>query len=78
MIKRMKEEFGCEPADIVAGIGPSICQDCYEISEEVASRFWEGFWQEKVIQTYCTELYDFGKYPRRECIARIYYIGKKV
>ena len=64
MIKRMNEEFGCEPADIIAGIGPSICQDCYEISEEVASRFREGFWQEKAMQTYCTELYDSGKYPR--------------
>ena len=62
----MKEAFGTKPEDVYVAIGPSICQDCYEISEEVASRFREGFWQEKAIKTYCTELYDSGKYPRSE------------
>ncbi len=39
----MKREFGTNPADVVAAIGPSICQDCYEISEDVAEKFKEQF-----------------------------------
>ncbi len=66
MVKRMKEEFGCESADIIAGIGASICQDCYEISEEVACKFREGFWQKKDVKVFCTEASNMGKYPRSE------------
>ncbi len=39
----MTKTFGCDPADIVAAIGPSICQDCYEVSEDVIERFREAF-----------------------------------
>lgn len=39
MVQRMGEEFGSRPQDIYAAIGPSICQDCYEVSEEVADAF---------------------------------------
>ncbi len=42
-LKVMKREFGTNPADVVAAIGPSICQDCYEISEDVAREFKEEF-----------------------------------
>ena len=35
----MKERYGSDPADIFAAIGPSICQDCYEVSSDVADRF---------------------------------------
>ena len=35
-IRKMKEIYGCRPEDIYAAIGPSICQDCYEVSEDVA------------------------------------------
>ena len=35
--------YGTKPEDIVACIGPSICQKCYEISEEVAVQFKEAF-----------------------------------
>ena len=66
MVKRMKEKFGCEPEDIVAGIGASICQDCYEISEEVADKFREGFWQEEEVQGFFAEACTFGKYPQSE------------
>lgn len=37
----MQKEFGTEPKDIIAVIGPSICQDCYEISSDVAEAFME-------------------------------------
>ena len=39
----MRCEFGTEPADVLVGIGPSICQDHYEVSEDVADRFREEF-----------------------------------
>ena len=37
----MQERFGCDFADIVAGIGPAIGVCCYEVGEEVASHFFE-------------------------------------
>lgn len=39
MVERMKREFGTRPEQLTAAVGPSICQDCYEVSEEVAERF---------------------------------------
>ena len=42
-IEKMGELYGIKPEDIVACIGPSICQKCYEISEEVAVQFKEAF-----------------------------------
>lgn len=35
-ISKMKDHFGCNPADIVAGIGPSIGPCCYEVGKEVS------------------------------------------
>lgn len=42
-IEKTGELYGTKPEDIVACIGPSICQKCYEISEEVAVQFKEAF-----------------------------------
>ena len=42
-VEKMIEEYGCDPKDILAAIGPSICQDCYEVSEDVIERFKENF-----------------------------------
>lgn len=38
-IARMQEEFGSDPKEMIAAIGPSICQDCYEVGEDVAEQF---------------------------------------
>ena len=40
---KMHEVYGSEPKDIVAAIGPSICQSCYEISDDVAEAFRANF-----------------------------------
>ncbi len=40
---RMREEYGSKPEDIIACIGPSICQDCYEVGGEVAEEFKKAF-----------------------------------
>ena len=42
-ILAMQEAFGTKPQDLVCAIGPSICQDCYEISEDVAQEFYREF-----------------------------------
>ena len=39
----MAEAYGTKPEDVYAAVGPSICQDCYEISEDVAEHFYKEF-----------------------------------
>lgn len=39
MVRAMGEQFGSRPENLMAAIGPSICQDCYEVSEDVAEEF---------------------------------------
>ena len=43
MISYMGTEYDSKPEDIVCAIAPSICQACYEVSEDVALRFLEVF-----------------------------------
>lgn len=38
-IARMVLNFGCDPKDMYAVIGPGICQDCYEMGEEIFYEF---------------------------------------
>ena len=38
-VKAMQKEYGSDPSDIQAGIGPGICGLCYEVGPEVAGRF---------------------------------------
>lgn len=38
-IEVMRERFGCQPEDILAGIGPTIGACCYEVSEHVRAIF---------------------------------------
>lgn len=62
-VRKMQESFGCDPADIHAAVGPSICADCYEVSEDVAGEFRKCFEGEREKEA--------DKYPR------ILYRGKK-
>ncbi len=43
VIEKMHDVYGTKGEDIVAAIGPSICQACYEVSEDVAEAFLEEF-----------------------------------
>ncbi|MCB6203398.1 peptidoglycan editing factor PgeF [Extibacter muris] len=45
-VEKMAENYGTDPKDVIAAIGPSICQDCYEVSEDVICRFREYFPEE--------------------------------
>jgi hypothetical protein len=42
-IQTMIHHFGCNPADILAGIGPSIGPCCYEVGEEVINVVEQSF-----------------------------------
>ena len=42
-VEKMAEEFQTDPSELYAAIGPSICQDCYEVSEDVADAFYKEF-----------------------------------
>ena len=49
----MAESFGTRPEDVTACIGPSICQDCFEVGGEVVEAFsqvfprkdWDSLWR---------------------------------
>ena len=38
-LEAMRETYGTNPEDVICAIGPSICQDCYEVSADVAEAF---------------------------------------
>lgn len=42
-VNTMQELFSTNPQNIIAGIGPSICPDVYEVGEEVISAVEAGF-----------------------------------
>jgi YfiH family protein len=42
-INKMATAFGTKAEHLVCAIGPSICQDCYEVSEDVAQLFQQEF-----------------------------------
>lgn len=42
-LEAMAREYGTRPEDVIACIGPSICQDCFEVGAEVAGAFMEEF-----------------------------------
>lgn len=39
IVGEMTEAYGSNPKDIVAVIGPSVCQECYEVSRNVIDMF---------------------------------------
>ena len=36
-VEKMQRDYGCDPAQILAVVGPAICKDCYEVDETVIS-----------------------------------------
>lgn len=47
-LDQMQAEYGTNPEDVRVAIAPSICQNCYEVSEDVALAFEENFIQDDV------------------------------
>ncbi len=42
-VRTMREKYGSRPEALLAAIGPSICQDCYEVSEDVIAQVRESY-----------------------------------
>lgn len=42
-IELMKNEFGSKSSDLICCIGPSICAECYEVSEDVINEFEKNY-----------------------------------
>lgn len=42
-VELMAERFGSDSSDILACVGPSVCVDCYEVSEDVVEKVREAF-----------------------------------
>lgn len=68
-VEAMQREFASAPEDIHAVIGPSICQDCYEVSEDVIEAFrkefpreqWGTLWEEKENHKYQLNLWEANR-----------------
>ena len=56
MLSRLKEEYGTEASDLICAVGPSICKDCYEVSEDVAKQFMDAYTKAQVNEI----VYDKG------------------
>ena len=59
-LRVMNQEFGTNPKDVIACIGPSICQDCYEVGAEVIEQFALAFDKELHDKIFYKK--DNGKY----------------
>lgn len=65
-VEAMKQNYNSKPEDIISVIGPSICQNCYEVSEDVAESFcavfekkdWGRILQKKENQKYLLDLWN--------------------
>lgn len=74
MVRRMEQEFGSKPEDIIGVVGPSICQSCYEVSEDVILEFqknfekkdWSSLYYEKENGHYQLDLWKANQIIMRE------------
>lgn len=65
----MQREYGTDPRDLVTAIGPSICQDCYEVGGDVIGEFekafpkdrWDGLFYQKPDGKYQLDLWEANR-----------------
>jgi polyphenol oxidase len=55
-VNRMRQEYGSQPKDLVAAVGPSIGACCYSVGEEVLAEFRSNF-------SYADELFRNVNHP---------------
>lgn len=68
-VQAMEREYGTNPEDLIVTIGPSICQDCYEVSEDVIEQFqkafpreqWDGLFYRKENGKYQLDLWEANR-----------------
>jgi len=46
-LEMMRHEYQTNPEDVFTAVGPSICQECYEVSEDVIEQFRSSFREEQ-------------------------------
>lgn len=63
----MQENFGTRPEDVIAAIGPSICQDCFEVGEEVATEFDPSLSYQKPNGKYQLDLWRANRMILESC-----------
>lgn len=51
-VETMVKAYGTNPSDLIACVGPGICQDCYEVSVDVYQSFEEHFTKEQLEQIF--------------------------
>ena len=51
-IKLMQDKFGSKSEDLLVAIGPCICGDCYEVSEDLIPPFAEKYTQEEMAKLF--------------------------
>ncbi|SFA77893.1 conserved hypothetical protein [Acetitomaculum ruminis DSM 5522] len=59
-VEIMEKEFYCNKDNIIAGIGPSICKECYEVSHDLYDEFSKVY-SEKILNK-LFEKKENGKY----------------
>lgn len=60
-VSRMRDQYGCEPSEILAGIGPSIGPDHYLVQSDVVARVKQAFprdWKDLVVPEKSGCLFD--------------------
>ena len=73
-VEKMTKLYGTDPKDVVAAVGPSICQDCYEVSEDVIAQFrenydekyWENLFYAKENEKYQLNLWEANRIVLQE------------
>lgn len=55
MVRKMNARYGTEPSDLYTAIGPSICQDCYEVSEDVIEQFRAAYPKNLWAKIFCEQ-----------------------
>ena len=51
----MTDRFGADPAHIIAGFGPGICGNCYEVSEDLHEAFLGRFSPDEMEAIFCLQ-----------------------
>lgn len=68
----MERAYGTKPQDVICAIGPSICQECYEVSEDVAEAFQKEFKgrEEEILDSKGNGKYQLDLWRANEIVLR--------
>ena len=72
-VEAMEKSFGSQPKDLLCAIGPSICQDCYEVSRDVAEAFIFAFptHEKEILQAGALGKYQLDLWKANEIVLTV-------